>query len=322
MLSHEQRIGVFFLVGLLLLFAAIEATVGLGVLHRRYTLYATFRDVQGLDRGADVRLAGLRAGRVRDMAIADDQVRVALDIDHGIVVKRDATARLDFRALSGERFVAIDLGTPAAPPAAPGDVIAGEAPASLSDAVDRLTGVADRLGQLATNLDANAGRLLTSLADVVDENRTTIGALAENLTSITDKLDRGSGTLGLLLNDPQLYSRATSMLTDVQQSAQDLGRITQQLADGRGTLGKLLSSDEGLYGQLRDTVDDLGVAARNAQEITADLRDGRGTLGKALTDSTLYDQSLDTLRTAQRATETVEDQAPLSLLGTIVTSLF
>jgi hypothetical protein len=64
------------------------------------------------------------------------------------------------------------------------------------------------------------------------------------------------------------------------------------------------------------------VAARNAEEITDGLRAGEGTLGKALVDSSLYDQSLDTLRTANRAAQSVEDQAPISILGTIVTSLF
>ena len=39
-------------------------------------------------------------------------------------------------------------------------------------------------------------------------------------------------------------------------------------------------------------------------------------------DDALYDQSLDTLRTANRAAQSVEDQAPISILGTIVTSLF
>ena len=52
MLTNEQRIGLFFIVGLVLLFIAIELTLGLGFLHRRYPLYALFPDVQGLDVGA------------------------------------------------------------------------------------------------------------------------------------------------------------------------------------------------------------------------------------------------------------------------------
>ncbi|HLK10342.1 MAG TPA: MlaD family protein [Candidatus Binatia bacterium] len=322
MLSREQRIGLFFVVAVVLFFVAVELTLGLRLLGKRYTLYAVFHDVQGLDVGADVRLAGLRAGRVSGMQIEGDHVRVSLSIDRDLAVKRDAVARLDFRALSGERFVALTLGSPGAPAAAPGDTIEGETPSSFADAMDQLTTVGQAISDLAENLDRNSGRLLNTLADVVEENRTALADITQRVASITDKLDHGTGTLGLLLNDPTLYDRVTATMGDVRQSVQDLGKVTADLSQGRSTLGKLLTDDQGLYGQVRDTVDQLNAAAHSAAEITQALQDGQGTVGKALTDDALYDQSLDTLRTAERATQSVEDQAPLSILGTIATSLF
>ena len=321
-MSREQRIGLFFLVGLVLLALAIELTLGLGLFHRRYLLHADFTDVQGLDRGADVRLAGLRAGRVDDLALEGDHVRVTMAIDGNLTVRRDSVARLDFRALSGERFVSLTLGTPTAPPAGPGDVLEGETPAGLADAVDQLSHVAQSVDQLATTLDTEAGRLLVTLADVVEENRTALNDVTSHVASISEKLDRGTGTLGKLLNDPALYDRVNATVGDVRQSVQDLGVVAQNLRSGQGTLGKLLSKDDALYDQVQDTIDNLASAARNAQEITDGLRAGEGTLGKALVDDALYDQSLDTLRTANRAAQSVEDQAPISILGTIVTSLF
>jgi phospholipid/cholesterol/gamma-HCH transport system substrate-binding protein len=322
MLTKEQRIGLFFIVGLVLFFVAIELTLGLGLLRERYTLFATFRDVQGLDVGADVRLAGIKAGQVKGMRIAGDQVVVEMGIEHDLEVKKDSVARLDFRALSGERFIALSLGTPTARAAAPGDTLTGETPASFADVVDQLSTVAETVTDLTESLNANSERLLTDLADLVEENRTALTSATQNFASITGKLDRGTGTLGLLLNDPTLYERATETMGDVRQSVQDLGRVASTLADGRSTLGKLLTEDDGLYGQLRETVDNLNATARNAQEITDTLRSGEGTIGRALNDPALYEEAQDTLRTVNRATQAVEDQAPISLLGTIVTSLF
>src|SRR5262249_30327330 len=140
--------------------------------------------------------------------------------------------------------------------------------------------------------------------------------------SISEKLDRGTGTLGKLLNDPALYDRVNATVGDVRQSVQDLGVVAQNLRSGQGTLGKLLSKDDALYNQVQDTIDNLASAARNAEEITDGLRAGAGTLGKALADTCLYDKSLNRLRTAIRAAQSVEDQPPISILGTIVTSLF
>ena len=322
MLSKEQKIGVFFIVGIALFLVAIELTLGLGLLKSRYTIYANFPDVQGLDVGADIRLAGLKAGRVDGLAIEERHVRVKMLIDRGLEVKKDSIARLDFRALSGERFVSISLGSPTAKTAAPGDTIDGETPASFADAVDQLSRVAENVSDLAESLRTNSDRLLSNLADVVEQNRDALGDTAQHLASISGKLDRGTGTLGLLLNDPALYERATSALGDVQQSVKDLGSVARNLSDGKSTLGKLVTKDDGLYEQMRQTVDDLSATAQNAQEITDRLRQGEGTLGMALNDPSLYNEAQDTLHTVNRATQSLEDQSAISLLGTIVTSLF
>lgn len=315
MLTREQRIGAFFVVGLVLFLVALELTLGLGLFADRYTLRATFRDVQGLDVGADVRVAGLKAGRVSGIELEHDGVRVDMALHHAVKVKKDSVARLDFRALSGERFVAISLGSPASKDAEPGDTLSGETPASFSDVFDQLADVAESVNDLTERFGADAQRLLTSLADLVEENRTALGQATQSLASITGKIDQGTGTLGLLVNDPTLYDRATATMNDIS-------RVSSSIADGKGTLGKLVTRDDGLYEQMRDTVDNLQATAQNAQEITAGLRAGEGTLGRALTDDSLYSEAQDTVRGANRAFQAVEDQAPLSVLGTLVMTLF
>src|SRR5438874_4231303 len=135
MLTREQRIGAFFVVGVVLLCIAVGLTLGIGLFTRRYPLYATFRDVQGLDTGADVRLAGIKAGRVEGMRIEHGTVVVRMAIDSRFEVKKDSLARLDFRALSGDRFIALSLGTPTAKRAEPGDTLEGETPAGLAGVV-------------------------------------------------------------------------------------------------------------------------------------------------------------------------------------------
>src|SRR5439155_246785 len=208
------------------------------------------------------------ARAIADRIAVRDQVRVTLLITGALVVKKVSVARLDFRALSGERFVSLTLGTPTAKPAEPGDTLEGETPASFSDVVDQLSSVAQNVNQLVSGLNANSQRLLTNLADLIEENRSQLDQIASNVASITGKLDRGTGTLGLLLNDSSLYDRANAALGDVRQAVQDVGQVTHDLAEGRGTLGKLIREDGGLYAEVRETVDHLNESARNAEEIT------------------------------------------------------
>src|SRR5438876_12396489 len=120
---------------------------------------------------------------------------------------------------------------------------------------------AENVSELTESLRANSERLLASLADVAEQNRDALGDTDQNLASITGKLDRGTGTLGLLLNDGALYDRVTDTMGDVRQSVGDLGVVAHNLAEGRSTLGKLVSQDDGLYAEVRETVENLNATA-------------------------------------------------------------
>ena len=75
-LSREQRVGLFFLGGILLFVGFIEATVGTGLFSRGYRVWAEFADVQGLNTGAQIRVAGVKAGTVREIRLEPNRVRV------------------------------------------------------------------------------------------------------------------------------------------------------------------------------------------------------------------------------------------------------
>jgi len=320
-LSREQRVGLFFVGGLILVLVFVELTVGSGLFFRGYRLWADFRDVQGLAPGAQVRVAGVKVGTVDEIAFADGHVRVGFDVSDDVRIHSDAVARLDFQALSGTRFVSIDLGSPDAPVLEPGATLQSEEPAGISQMVDELGRVAESVRNLADSLNENQERLLANVNVMLEENRVTFGQTLENFRGITEKLNRGEGTLGRLLTDPLLYEEATATLSALRESFGDIRRVTGALARGDGTIGRLLY-EEDLYEELRETLASLTVTARNFEEISDQVRNGQGTLGRLLVDDTLYVESEEALRGVTRATQGIEDQAPISVLGTLIGTLF
>jgi phospholipid/cholesterol/gamma-HCH transport system substrate-binding protein len=320
-LSREQKVGLFFLGGLVLFGVFIEATVGFGILRRGTALYAEFRDVQGLTAGAPVRVAGVRAGTVGEVRLEADRVRVRLDLRPGIEIRSGAVARLDFQALSGTRFVAIDPGPVEAPPLEPGARLRTEEPAGISRMVDRLAEVAESVRSLADSLNANQERVLANLNLLLEENRRSVSDTLRHVASIAEKIDRGEGTLGRLLADPSLYEQATATLAVLRESFGDVRRATRALSSGKGTLAHLLY-DEELYGELRETLESLAATARNFEDISDRVASGRGTLGRLVADEGLYDETQEALRGVRRATRGIEDQAPISVLGTLLGTLF
>src|SRR5262249_59466270 len=118
-----------------------------------------------------------------------------------------------------------------------------------------------------------------------------------------------------LLNDPTLYDRATAAVTDLQ-------KVSNRLARGEGDLGRLVNGDGALYDEVRETVASLNTTADNLEEISTQIRNGEGTLGRMVTDDGLYQDAQSAVRGLDRATSSIEDQSPISVLATLVTTLF
>lgn len=314
-MSNEQKVGLFFLIGIILVFVAVEVTVGTGLLGKGYHLFVKYNDVGGLRAGDAVHVAGVKLGKVDTITLRPDGVLVNLRMEDSAVVRRDSVALLDYQALSGTRFVSISLGTPNAPALKDGDTIEGEIPPSLTDMIGQLKGVAESVNDLADSLNQNQDRLLNNVNTMVEENRDAMQQTLANIDSITAKLDRGDGTLAKLLNDASLYEHANAMVSDLQ-------KISDRLANGKGDLGRLVNSDGTLYDDVRETVARLNVTATNLEEISGQVRDGQGTLGRIMQDDQLYQDAQSALHSVDRAATGLEDQSPISVLGTLITTLF
>jgi phospholipid/cholesterol/gamma-HCH transport system substrate-binding protein len=320
-LSREQRVGLFFLGGILLFVGFIEATVGTGLFSRGTRVWAEFADVQGLTSGAQVRVAGVKAGAVREIRLEPDRVRVALELKKGVQLHEDAVARLDFQALSGARFLTIDRGSPDRKLLPPDATLRSESAAGISQMVDELDKVGGSLRTLADSLNENQDRLLKTVSEMLEENRQGLAQTVKNLGGITDKLNNGQGTLGKLLADPTLYDEAAATLTSLRDSFGDIRKVTGRLARGEGLLGKLLTED-GMYDELRESVAGLHLTVENFAEVSERVKHGQGTLGRLVADDSLYDSAEGALKGVSRATQGLEDQAPISVLGTFIGTLF
>lgn len=324
MLSKEQRVGLFFVGALLLVVAAVELTVGTGVLRRGYPLYTEFRDAGGLDRGATVRVAGIKAGKVDAVTLGPTGVRVRLTIDRDVVVPEGAVAHLESQALGGQHSVNITLPPAAAPapaPLQPGATMPSTEATSFTQLFTQLGQVATSVDTLARSFERESTELLANLNTLVEENRTALTRSLANLDTISTQIAEGKGSLGKLVQDPALYDEAKASLAAMRASFDNISIVTERLARGEGTLGRLLEDDR-LYLQAEQTLASLHQTADAMEEISAGLRDGEGTLGKMLTDDSLYHEAQDAVRSVQRATQGVEDQAPISVLSTFASSLF
>ena len=138
---------------------------------------------------------------------------------------------------------------------------------------------------------------------------------------VSTQISQGKGTLGKLLKDEALYNTALNSLSNLQDTATEMKttvaearKAVDQINSGQGTVGMLLKDDK-LY---RETTDGM----TNLKEILQKMNQGQGSVGKLINDQEFYRNVKLTLQKLDQATEGLEDQGPLSVLGLVVGKLF
>src|SRR4030095_1991368 len=116
----ETKLGIFFALTLVVAVIILEMVGVADFFKPGYHVYADFHTVQELKKGDLVKMAGVEIGRVDDIGLANEKVRVTMKIKkesnkRPIDVKTDSKATIKFTGLLGQNFVAIDFGSPGAP---------------------------------------------------------------------------------------------------------------------------------------------------------------------------------------------------------------
>ena len=322
--SLETRLGTFVALAVIAAVLILETVGGVERFRRGYRVNGLFNNVQELKVGDRVKMAGVEIGRVQNLALTNNKVLVTMKIvaARRNEVKTDSIASVKFTGLLGQNYVAIDFGTPGAPPASEDAYLNTEEQADVSAIMQKIDNVATGVENLTKSFTGfKIDDLLGPLINLIDANQVPLTTTISNVQSITTQIAQGKGTVGKLLYDETLYNSALSSVTKLEDAAaqikftiNDARRIIDQVNSGQGTMGKLLK-DEALY---RETTESM----TNLKEILQKMNQGQGTVGKLLNDQEMYRNAKLSLQKLDKATESLEDQGPLSVMGIIINNLF
>src|ERR1051326_4911966 len=120
-MSRVVRLGIF-IVGTLAILAAAIFLIGNKRLlfASTYRLQAGFKNVAGLNCGAEVRVGGIRKGIVKQIQMpheSDGEMTVLMDMENSTrdVVKKDSVAAIQTEGLLGNKYMEISFGSGDAP---------------------------------------------------------------------------------------------------------------------------------------------------------------------------------------------------------------
>lgn len=236
--ENEVKVGFFVSVGLGLLLLSLLIIGGESSIFARYARYSThFPAIDGLVSGSKVMLAGIQIGTVESVALdtGRQDVKVGLKIlmRYRDAIREDVFAEIATQGVLGDKYLTLVAGKADATVVKPGGEIQSKTSQNLAEFISKSDQLLFQLNSIAKNLDTllkgfNSGnrseiffeglaRSAKNLSDVSQNlskemNQMQLKSSVQHLNSILEKIDRGSGTIGALVNDPALYDEAKSLM--------------------------------------------------------------------------------------------------------------
>ena len=246
------------------------------------TYYADFSEAGGLKSGDEVRIAGVRVGKVSSIDLDGDHVKVAFKVKTDAPFGDNTGASIKIKTLLGAMF--LDLQPAGDGQLAKGATIPVSRTQSPYDVVDAFTGLADTAGKIDTDQLANA---LTTLSDLTRSTPASfrnalngVSRLSKNLASKDQRINT------LLKNLDTVTSTLDARDQDIVGLMGDATTLFDALVKRRQAVHNLLVStttlSKQLNGLINDSRADLKPALSNLDSVVKVLNKNEDNLDQTL----------------------------------------
>lgn len=307
--AQKFRLGIFVLVSTGVLVGTLLMMIGTSFLEQRDEYYVRFQgSVGGLEPGSQVRLNGIRVGRVDGVKIDPDDpayVRVLLSLDAETPITKDTIATLNMQGITGMKYIELHGATLESERLEPGsEITAGGSDIDLltEKAVDIALKIDILLNNLVAATSGENVKLVTSILGEVDgtlqetrkliaDNRPAITNIIGNVSKTSDELPVMTAEVAATMSEVKATVVALREIVDPKQFKRVLTLLASTLTElnkrvGPDELGKVfadadtlvLNTDKLVYDanvtlvrlrdDLRRTLDELAQSTENIAEFT------------------------------------------------------
>ncbi len=290
--STELKVGVFALVVLAVLTFMTFKVGGLEWMKKKgYVLHVYFRNTAGLDEKTRVRIAGVEAGTVDAVRLADDKAEVRLLIKPEIKIYRDAVASIKLTGLLGDKYLDIKAGTPESGALKDGDSIKQvKELVDIDDLAKNLTVVSEKFTVLAESVNDVIGtdeskqslrQTIVNLREITSDLRQTISVNDHKLRNVLDNINSLTVSInGLIDKNSEPLTSTIANMRDFSGSLKTNGpELVENLNKATRELKEMVEENRPA---IKSTVASL-------EDISQQVNRGEGSLGKLVKDDRLYE---------------------------------
>ena len=246
------------------------------------TYRAMFTEAGGLKVNDEVRIAGVRVGKVNEIELDGDQVKVSFKVDSAADFGTETRAAIKVKTILGSMFLALE---PAGSgQLAEGGTIPAERTSSPFDVVEAFEGLASTSEQIDTDQLAKS---LTTLADLTrntpEEFRGALSGLSRLSANVAAKDEQLNS---LLVNLDRVSTVLDERDEDIVKLMQDSDVLFRALVARRDAVHELLVSTTSLSKELatliRQSRADLAPALAHLENVVAVLNKNEDNLDSSL----------------------------------------
>ena len=255
---------------------ALATTISNGSSSSGRTFTALFTDATSLNKGDDVRMAGVKIGTVQEVGLREnDTAEVTFTASESAPMVEGTRAELRFRNLIGQRYISLEPGATGAKALADGYTFSLD---ETRPALD-LTMLFNGFQPLFKFLDPDdVNNLSAQIIAVFQGEGTTVESLLSSTASLTSTLADRDQVIGELITNLNSVLDVVSQRTgQLDTTLVTLQRLVSGLAEDRKTIGStiegvgdLTQSVSGLLSEgrapLRKSIDSLGDVSENLAE--------------------------------------------------------
>ena len=249
---------------LISLIVAAAAFVVRDTYFRPKTITADFTAAIGIYPGDDVRVSGIKVGRIASIQPQGTRARMTLNVDRDVPIPADAKAVIVAQNLVAARYVQL---APAYEDAGPTMADGATIPLDRTAVPVEWDEIKTQLSRLATDLGPTSSSSATSLGRFIDS---TANALVGNGDKLRDTLAQLS-TIGRVLaegrgNIVDIIKNLQTFVTTLRDSSEQIVQFQNRLA----TLSSVLNDSRS---ELDAALTNLSVAVGDVQRFIAGTRD-------------------------------------------------
>lgn len=290
--SQKLRLGSFVILGTILFIAGVYL-IGQrqDMFKKTFTLNSYFQNVNGLQKGNNVRYSGIDIGTVKNITMLNDStIKVEMAIEEKIIthIKKNSIATIGSDGLVGNMIVNIVPGKGASETIENKDIITSYSKIGTDDILNTL------------NTSSENAAILTS-----------------DLLKITNNITKGKGTIGVLLNDTIMAQDLKQSIANLKMASRgasntisELNSIVSSIKTDENTVLGMLLNDSISGKKLKHIVTNLETSSieietllNNVNTIVEDFNSSEGTYNYIVKDTSLVNSLKSTLENINEGTD-------------------